>query len=365
MNIVIDRNIPLLQQSIKSTGEVLSINGREISRELLKSTKSRALVVRSITKVNKVLLDSTDIQFVGTATSGTDHVDIEYLNQMDISFVSAKGSNANSVAEYVIYSILRYAEAEKLLLNKLSIGIIGFGCIGKIVARYSYLLGLKVLVNDPPLFEQNYVFPNYFEYASIESICSECDIVTNHVPLTQEDNHPTVNLLNRERIALLKKNSLFIHTSRGSVADESALLDRLRKREVKAVVDVWANEPLLNKELAKYCFMATPHIAGYSYDGKLKGALIMAESLNKVLGLEIDYSLIKNELNDAIKKFEPNPNYTLLLDVLEKNREFKEDYLNFLKLLLIDDSLEFASQFDRLRKEYPIRRECLATSRFA
>lgn len=359
MNVVIDRNIPLLHQSIKGGAEVFSVNGREISQELLKSTQSSALVVRSVTKVNNELLESADIKFVGTATSGTDHVDIDYLSTKGISFVSAKGSNANSVAEYVIYSILKYAESDGIELKDKRIGIVGFGCIGQIVAEYCHLLGLKVMVNDPPLLEHSYSFPDYCEYTSIDRICSECDIVTSHVPLTKTGKYPTQNLFGIDRIALLKNSSLFIHTSRGSVVDESALLDRLRKREIRAVIDVWENEPLLNSELAKFCFFATPHIAGYSYDGKLKGALIMAEHLHNILGLEIDFSIIQTELQAGLKKVVPNKNYSLLLDLLEQNRRFKEDFMDFLRLLLIEDKQEFSKQFDRLRKEYPKRRECL------
>jgi erythronate-4-phosphate dehydrogenase len=359
MNILTDENIPLLESVLRSAADVSSAAGREINREMLLKSRSDAIVVRSLTKINANLLEGTNVKFVGTSTSGIDHVDVEYLNDKGIEFAYAPGSNANSVAEYVVYSLLMWAKANEFSLRDKTIGIIGYGNIGKIVAAYSNALGLKVLVNDPPLKDSEFDFPDDVEYMTLDEICKESDILTNHVPLTKAGNYKTAKLISRSKINLLKAGSFLIHTSRGGVVDEKSLLERLARRELTASIDVWENEPLVNSSLLKYSFLATPHIAGYAYDGKLKGALMMAEALEKYSGIQTSKEILQKELETGAEKINPFAGHTVVLKALERNRNLQKDYLAFLQSMLIDDEKERAAAFDRLRKEYPHRRECL------
>jgi len=166
-------------------------------------------------------------------------------------------------------------------------------------------------------------------------------------------------LLSDNELNTIKNGSLFIHTSRGYVVDEKPLLERLTKREITAVLDVWENEPTVNPQLVKYCFMATPHIAGYAYDGKLKGALMMAEAVGDFFDMEIDKEPIYKGLGQGPEKISMTNPSDKILKHLENNRKLKNDYLEFLQTMLIDDKKERGTAFDKLRKHYPKRRECL------
>ena len=359
MNIIIDENIPLLNNVLHSTGRVITASGREINRELLMNKETDAIISRSLTKINADLLDGTAIKFVGTSTSGIDHVDTKYLKANKIQFAYAPGSNANSVAEYVVYAILMWAKVNDISLKGKNIGIVGYGNIGKIVADYANALGLNVLVNDPPLKDDNFIFPDNVAYRSIDELCAESDIITNHVPLTKSGKYATAGLFSASLINTIENDSLFIHTSRGYVVDEKSLLERLTMRELTAVIDVWENEPFVNPAIVKYCFMATPHIAGYSYDGKLKGALMMAEAVENYFGVTTHKDILLEELDRGVEKVEANSSYESIRESLESNRALRHDYVDFLQTMLIDDKTARALAFDRLRKQYPRRRESI------
>lgn len=357
--IFIDENIPLLAESLKDCAEVTSFHGRKLCNKDLLNGKCEALIVRSTTKVNRTLLEGTEIKLVGTATSGIDHIDLDYLNERNIEFAYAPGSNANSVAEYVVYSILKWAEISCNSLENKTIGIIGYGNIGKIVAKYAGYMGLRVLVNDPPLLDNSFIFPENIEYASLEYLFQNSDIVTNHVPLNSSGIYKTIGLINESHINSFKQNSLTILASRGSVVTEEPLLLRLRKKELFAAIDVWENEPFVNSELANLTILATPHIAGYSRDGKLRGTLAMIRAFEIFSGCRADLSFINNELDSYLPidkcKFK---DFNLLYEVLRRNRQFEYDNRLFLNTLEapIDEQKKL---FDSLRKNYPVRREAL------
>jgi erythronate-4-phosphate dehydrogenase len=285
--IYIDENIPLLPDVLSDCGELIKFNGRKLDNEFIKKHDCEYLFVRSTTKVNKSLLEDTNVRFVGTATSGIDHIDTQYLSSKGIHFCSAPGANANSVAEYVLYSMFLYSKKLGISLKDKTIGVVGYGNVGKIVAEYAHLMGLKVLINDPPLKNDGFLFPNNLEYVSLNEICESADILTNHVPLTfhGEGKHPTYRLFSPDHIKKIKRSAMIIHTSRGGVIDEDTLLERINKEELIAAVDVFENEPLVNIDVAKAAIISTPHIAGYSYDGKLKGTLMMAQQFQNFSGV--------------------------------------------------------------------------------
>ncbi|MBM2816061.1 MAG: Erythronate-4-phosphate dehydrogenase [Ignavibacteria bacterium] len=357
--IFVDKNISLLAESLAGCGEVNTFEGRLLNSEMLAEAHCDYLFVRSTTKVTKELLNGTNVKFVGTATSGTDHIDTDYLNSFGIIFADAAGSNANSVAEYVIYAILKWSETNSFNIKDKKIGIIGYGNIGKLVAKYSLKLGLQVFVNDPPLFESGFSFPDSLHYSDLEHIFQNCDLITNHVPLNFGGSHPTNKLINAQLISMLKNNALFIHTSRGGVVDEYALYELIQNKNIYLSIDVWENEPDFNTPLAGKSNIATPHIAGYSYDGKLKGALAMALAFERFSGEIPDYSIFNEELNKN-KKLQDDSfrDSKLLYENLKLSRQIDRDTEDFLKLI---DKFkeERKAGFDLLRKNYPKRREIL------
>jgi len=365
MVVFCDSQIPLLPELLGQKLDVIVYSGRHLNREDLISSNCEALFTRSSTKVNKDLLEGTNVKFIGSATSGIDHIDLDYLKAKGIYFTDAKGSNANSVAEYVIFSILHWHFTIGEEIKGSSIGIIGYGNIGKLVAKYSNHLGLKVLINDPPLKElinegKADDFPAYCKYCNLSEILSTAKIVTNHVPLTSTGKYPTYYLLNNRNLPLLLENSLFVHTSRGGVVDEKALLVQKEKKGLALVIDVWENEPIINTNLLDCCLIATPHIAGYSYEGKLRGTKKMIEEFSNFFGINFDTTLLQNELEQykpiSIQNFE---SYSEIYNKINHSRQLLDDFVNFKKILHFKKPEEKSKYFDFLRKNYPKRREIL------
>ncbi len=359
MIIYIEENIPFLTQSLANCGQIISFKGRDLKRQDLIDSGCDALIVRSTTFANGKLLDGTNVKFLGTATSGIDHIDSDYLKKQNIFFSHALGSNANSVAEYVVYSILKWADEKDISLASKSLGIIGYGNIGKLVAKYANYMGLQVLINDPPLFEGGEIFPDYVRHLQLEELIKRSSIITNHVPLTTAGKYPTQNLLNQTLINQIQCESLFIHASRGGVVEEKPLLEKLEEGSLTAVVDVWLGEPFANRSLAFLSLIATPHIAGYSMNGKLKGALMIAKDFETFFGIKPDAKNIK----DVLSGYNPLPaidfkKHKVLLAKLKKTREFEYDHELFIESLKLSDekSMEL---FDLQRKCYPVRREIL------
>jgi erythronate-4-phosphate dehydrogenase len=357
--IFIDENIPYLKQALNNCGQIIEFNGRKLKRDDLIVNNCEILFTRSTTTINKNLLDNTKVEFVGSATSGIDHVDTDYLKRRKIFFADAKGSNANSVAELVVYGTIKWSYKKKFKPKGKTIGIIGYGSIGKIVTRFAEYLGMKVLVNDPPLKDEGFEFPENINYMRIDELCRKSDIISNHVPLTKEGKYPTDKLLNEERINLIRNGSLVIHTSRGGVIDERSLINRLQCNELDAVIDVWENEPLINKELINSSLLVTPHVGGYSLEGKLRGALAMANAFQNYSQLKPDLSEINNilsEYNPVSKEYYKDIDQ--VYDLLSKRRNFGEDDKALRKTMLLSDEKR-SNAFDLLRKNYPQRRESL------
>ncbi len=365
MVIFVDEQIPFLRDSLSTIGKVHSFNGRTLSRKELIDYQCDILFVRSTTKVDRNLLEGTKVQFVGTATSGIDHIDIDYLNSKGIYFAEAKGSNANSVAEYVVFSILHWAKIYQINIDGLTIGIVGFGHIGTLVAKYTHLLGLKVYINDPPLFEMHQAttgnpFPEYTTYLEFDELLKVSQVVTNHVPKTQDGKFATLGMFNKDNLALIQNNALFIHTSRGGVVVEKDLLEAKKKKDLTLVVDVWDNEPNINTELVRECIICTPHIAGYSFDGKLRGTLKMLNEFERFTNIKPDYSDIQKEM-EAYKPMDINlfKDKEFVYQHLLQSKQLLEDTIQFKKILLIETPEERSKYFDWLRKQYPKRREVL------
>ncbi|MBI3259217.1 MAG: 4-phosphoerythronate dehydrogenase [Ignavibacteriae bacterium] len=352
----IDQNIPYLADALANCGRVVRFDGRALTNEYLLREHCTILFIRSVTKVCSSLLQNSSVRFVGTATAGTDHIDLGYLNSSGIQFVSAPGSNANAVAEYVLFAMLEWAKRTNTTLDGKSVGIIGYGNVGKLVGKYCYRLGMNILVNDPLLYDNGFSFPEWITYTSIEDLCSQSDIVTNHVPLCANGKYPTLGLLGRRELSKLKTGVLIVHASRGGVIDENSLLKQSENKQLSLAIDVWNNEPIVDMQLAQKAMIATPHIAGYSWNAKFNGARMMAEQFADYSGCSPDYSVM-NETNIEFLPKDCTDEATLYQNLSER-RQFASDTYSFLQTLNLTQ-IERASEFDRLRKQYPQRFESL------
>lgn len=351
MKITTDENIPYVQEAFQFLGDVQTTNGRTLNQQDLLQTD--ILLVRSVTKVNKTLLQNTPVKFVASATAGFNHIDLDYLAAQNIGFARAPGSNAISAAEYVFTGICLWATKEKKSLHGLTIGIIGCGNVGSRVKLLCEAAGLKCIINDPPLEQSKQV--NY-TFSSIEDALA-CDIVTLHTPLSYEGEHPTYRLLNESKINSLQKKTLFINASRGEVVEEPALLKRMNKeKDLTLILDVWENEPKINIQMLKHTLIGTPHIAGYSIDGKIRGTEMIYQAVCDYLGEKIQWSASEIDFGKNTKPY-------IDVSIIDKPQEqvLKAYDINAdnddLKRILSDPSLRDGDYFDSLRKNYPPRRE--------
>jgi erythronate-4-phosphate dehydrogenase len=358
--ILIDQNIPRLKEALKCIEglDIDTFSGRELTNKTLKDKFCKYLFVRSTTKVDEELLAGTQVEFVATATAGTDHFDWDYLERTNIKAVSAGGANSNSVAEYPVYAALKYAKSKGLDLRNLKSGVIGFGYIGSKVAKYFSDLGMEVLVNDSLLKAEGYEFPNYVKYGKVEDIFGSCDIITNHIPLSTDADHPTAGWFDSDWLGKIKKGSLFIHSSRGKILDEAAALESLRKNDIVFAIDVWENEPDFHPELARECMLSTAHIGAYSAQGKVGGAKAVAELFQEHSSYQPDFSAFDLENAPEVIAINNFDSHDELFTVLEERRKFDTDSQNLLSLSNLEPE-ERKKGFDRLRKEYPIRYESL------
>jgi erythronate-4-phosphate dehydrogenase len=345
LNIVVDENIAI-PEAFSVFGNVLKVNGREISNELLKNCD--VLIIRSITKVDENLLDNTSVKMVASATSGIDNIDLKYLNDKKIFFADAKGCNSYSVAEYVITAISVLLKEYSNNFEFINIGIIGFGNIGSKLVQMTQALGMKVFLNDPPLERQS----NNSIFSPMDKILN-ADIITLHIPLTFEGQDKTYNLLN-ENLELLKENSIIINTSRGGVVNENRLIQSIIKKKSRVITDVWCNEPEINVELLKYSEIATPHIAGYSTEGKLNGTKIIFEKLNEFLETEYKFNF---ELSVPLKVIEFNEDLSpkSLFSLLKSIYNIEEDSNLTKRMIDMPEEIR-AIYFDTFRKNYSQRK---------
>lgn len=354
MKIIADTNIPFVKECLSSIGEVTLISGRAVTPELVKDAD--ILLVRSITKVNEELLAGSTVKFAATATIGTDHIDIDYLGRSGIGFSSAPGSNSNSVAEYIITALLALGKKHKFTLEGKSIGIVGVGNVGSKVATKAAALGMRVVLNDPPLKRQT----GDDKYRGLDEIY-QCDFVTMHTPLTVEGEDETFHLVDEDFLASLKENCFFFNSSRGGVVDTAALKKALDSKVIAgAVLDVWENEPNIDNELLLKVDLSTPHIAGYSYDGKVAGMIMIYEAACKHFGLEVKHCIADFLPAPEISEITIDPTsadqQTIIHDAVQSIYVINRDDFNTREILIVDADAR-GKWFDDLRKDYPVRRE--------
>ena len=312
--------------------------------------------MRSITPVFADLMTDSNVRFVATATIGFDHVDVNFLRRNSIGFASAPSSNANSTAEYIIAALFEIGKKHNIALEEKSIGIIGVGNVGSRVAKKCRALGMKVLLNDPPLYRQT----DDPKYLSLQELFC-CDFITLHTPLTFDGLDKTFHLADENFFKSLKKGCCFINASRGGVVDSNALKSKIQSGHLQAVaLDVWENEPIIDTELLGMVDIGTPHIAGYSMDGKIAGMIMIYNSVCKYFGIEPKYSTNDFLPEPEVKTIEINQNFKdnqdALLDIVRGIYQIEKDDTAFRQIL--NEPAENRSRFfDSLRKNYPVRRE--------
>lgn len=332
MKIVVDNAIPFIEGRFPENVEVVYLPGDRISPKA--AHDADGIIVRTRTKCDESLLKFSKVKLVATATIGTDHIDLEWCERNGVAVRNAPGCNAPGVAQYVLASLFETGfNPQKDVL-----GIIGYGHVGSIVAKWARELGIRVLISDDPRKESGF---SDVDYLDIEEVLRNSDAVTLHVPLTKSGSYPTYKMIGERQLLMMKPGAMIVNSSRGGVVDEKALKDVVKQGKVKTIVDVWENEPYIDSELVMLAEIATPHIAGYSAQGKKRATLMALKAVEDVLGVPVDLSGL-----DTI----PVNNESLSRELIEKSYDPKNDTIK----LRAD-----IKKFENLRNAYAYRDEPL------
>ena len=338
MRVIVDNKIPFIKEAIEKIADsVIYTPGRDFTPELVKDAD--ALIIRTRTRCNKELLEGSKVRFIATATIGFDHIDTEYCREAGIAWTNAPGCNSASVAQYVQSALLLLQQLKGVQLSELTLGIIGVGNVGSKIAQVGQELGMRVLKNDLPRQDKE----GERDFSSLQALAAECDILTFHVPLYKEGKYKTFHLADEVFFQSLKRKPVIINTSRGEVIQTDALLKALNSQMISdAIIDVWEHEPEINRDLLEKTFIGTPHIAGYSADGKANATRMSLDAICKFFQIKGDY-----EINA------PAPVSPI---IHAKNHE--EAVLQMYNPT--EDSNRLKNQpelFETLRGDYPLRRE--------
>ena len=353
MKITVDRNMPLASEAFATLGDVQVVDGRTLRPEDLKDTT--ILAIRSTTKVNAALLAQTAVQFVGTATIGTDHMDIPFLEQRGIQWAYSPGCNARSVAEYMTAALLHIAVTHNQPLTGQTLGIIGVGNVGRRVATQAQALGMRVLQNDPPRARAE----GSEGFCKLKQLLRESDFISMHVPLERKGQDATFHMANQHFFEQIKPGAFFVNAARGAIVDTAALLEALDTGRIcGAVIDTWEGEPTISQELRERVILGTPHIAGHSYEGKLNGTLMVYDAACRFLH--------RNPQFDAHPHMPAPPLPTIAFPDGHTEAEAYNKLIKAIYDIAADDARLRAAQaeptgFDALRRNYPIRREFACT----
>ena len=350
MKIIIDENIIFAKEAFSPYGNVILKSGREITKSLVKDAD--ALITRSITQINSNLLSGSRVQFIGTATTGIDHVNTDYLKKEGIGFANAAGCNSQAVAEYVFTALTYISQTKQIPLLDKTIGVIGAGNIGSKVVKMSKALGLKVLINDPPL--QRKTKENI--YCSLKEALT-ADIITLHVPITYSGIDKTFHLIDEKQLTQIKKDTIFLNSSRGPVVNNKTMIKILKSKNLTTIFDVWENEPEISTILLSKVDIGTPHIAGYSFEGKVNGTKMIYDAFCKFFNLELSWNPNLPEISN--KEIEINIVDSIenaLYQIFKKVYPINEDSNQLKKMVGLPKEMQ-SKYFDKLRKEYRLRRE--------
>jgi len=350
IKIVADNKIPFLEGALEGVARVEYLPGALISRDHL--LDAEALITRTRTICDRELLEGTAVRYIASATIGYDHIDTAYCKDKGIGWTNAPGCNSSSVEQYMVSALLWLAIHRSLDLRDLTLGIIGVGNVGSKVARAAKVLGMKVLLNDPPRERAE----GGDEFVSLEELKEQSHIISLHVPLNRGGADNTLHLFDEAFLSSIKEGAILINTSRGAVVDEQVVLEGIRSGMLTDVIlDVFETEPLINRDLLKSISLATPHIAGYSLDGKANGTTMSVRAISRSFGLGLE-----NWSPDNIPV--PDPMEILADASGGELQELLWDVYSQSYDISADDKLlrNAPGDFENLRGEYPFRREAPA-----
>jgi erythronate-4-phosphate dehydrogenase len=347
MRIIADDKIPFLKGVLEPFAEVKYLPGSEISRNHVKNAD--ALLIRTRTRCDNELLDGSSVKFIGTATIGYDHIDIQYCEEHDILWKNAPGCNAASVNQYVASALGYLSRKFGFPLRNRTLGVVGIGNVGSKVVNTAELLGMRVYLCDPPRVREE----GACGFVSLDGIIRECDIITFHVPLNMEGEDCTFHMADKDMFRKLNPGTFIINTSRGEVVDSRSVRQLPGKGNLAGLVlDVWENEPRIDMGLLDRCVLGTPHIAGYSADGKARGTTMVVRELSHFFNLD---------LNDWVPNSIPSPPDTMItIDCFDRD---EEDILcqAISKTYHVEDDdrrlRTTPAEFEKQRGDYPLRRE--------
>lgn len=347
MKFVIDDKIPYIRGVLEPFADVEYIPGAAISRDDIHDADG--LIIRTRTRCNKQLLEGSSVKFIATATIGFDHIDTDYCHQAGIQWTNAPGCNAESVNQYIASALSHWSAAKKIPLAGKTIGIIGAGNVGSKVARTAEILGLNVLLNDPPRARKE----GKDGFVELNQVLEEANIISLHVPLNLKGIDKTFHLTDKEFINKWKKADLLINTCRGEVMDTTNVNIDLKEGKIgDCIIDCWENEPAIDTELLDNCLIGTPHIAGYSRDGKANGTAQCIHAISKYFNIDLNF-WYPDEIEAP---FIP----TILLngDGLNAGEIFHEAIQSSYAINHDDKALRSnPANFEKLRGDYPVRRE--------
>jgi len=344
--------MPFVQEAFGTLGDTVVLDGRSIGPRDVRDAVM--LAIRSTTRVNRDLLAGSSVEFVGTATIGTDHLDKAYLDERGIRWCYSPGCNANSVSEYIAAALLTLAARRRFALQGKTIGVVGVGNVGRRVVEKAQALGLRVLRNDPP--RERAERPTD-EFVALDQVLAEADILSMHVPITNQGDDPTYHMVDGNFFSRAKRGIIFINAARGPVVETDSLISALEAGIVShAVIDTWEGEPDFRRDLLDRADIATPHIAGHSFEGKVMGTVMVYREACRFLNVEPAWSpepllpepLVPHITLDAAGRREAD----VLQEVVNAVYDIEADDRQ-----LRSCCSDHAAHFDTLRKNYPIRRE--------
>lgn len=348
IKVLVEASVPYVRGVIERYTEAVYVHNADICRDTLKGVD--AMLIRSITRCDESLLRGSSVKFIATATAGVDHIDHHYCEATGIKWTNAAGCNAMAVAQYVASSLSLIQIEHGLSLRGKTIGIIGVGYVGKLVEQVALAFGLKPLLYDPPRAEKE---PEHHHlFSALERIQSESDIITLHVPLEKGGKHPTYHLVDDVFLSKCTKKPILINACRGGVVETSALIKAKNEGKIsQLVIDCWEGEPRISTELMGLTEVATPHIAGFSADGKHRGARMALLAIGRHFGIKMPLELlIPTEL--------PTPLEPIPFDTFPKEYALALTQLQTFNPKDIDNALRQApQQFEELRRAYLFPRE--------
>lgn len=347
MKIVVDENISLSEYFFIQDEALVKKSGRTIIPEDLLSAK--ALLVRSVTRVSPTLLVGSEVRFVGSATIGTDHLDIEGLHRMGVTVANAAGCNAQAVAEYVVSAVLTLQPERANVGTDMVLGIVGLGNVGIRLAALAQRMGWRVLGYDP------FVQRDGIEQVELTDLLAQADVLSLHVPITHDGDYATYHLMAAAQLAAMKPNAMLINSARGEVVAQQDLMADIRKTGRLVVLDVFEHEPNVSAELLDLLALATPHIAGYSLEGKIRGTYMLYQAFCAWQGVPASKTM-DGTMPDEPQWFDSSqPLAPQVLSLLPQLYDLRRDDAA-LRACVVDGMVS-AAEFDRLRRDYPLRRE--------